>query len=181
MFWSYCDRGRDMDTSLQFTQPTRSKVLEKLGEKTPIRPRVTRSDGKIRMSIFWDSESVFLVDFCHMVLQAMVHNYASLFHRLRFSIREKHHGQLRRSVLLLQDNAPIHKFHITQAAIQYTSFAELNHPAYSSDIAASDYQLFSNMKNFPCGRNFETDDEAIMTSWSLDSDSFFLSKHRKLM
>ena len=67
------------------------------------------------------------------------------------------------AVLFLHDNAPIHKSNITQAAIQYTSFTELNRSAYPPDITASNYHLFSNLKNFLHGRNFESDDEAIMT------------------
>ena len=66
-------------------------------------------------------------------------------------------------MLLLHYNSPVHKCNITQAATQYTGFIELNHPTYSPDLAASDYHLFSNLKNFLCGRDFENDDEAIMT------------------
>ena len=72
---------------------------------------------------------------------------------------------LRRNVVvccLFQGNAPVHKSNITQAAIQYTDLTELNHPAYSSDIAPRDYHPFSNLKDFLRSRNFDTDDEAIM-------------------
>ena len=78
-------------------------------------------------------------------------------------------------VLLLHGNTPVHKSNITQAAIQYTNFTELNYPAYSPDIAPSDYYLFSNLKNFFRGRNSEIDNEAIVTVnhylESVDSDS----------
>ena len=68
-----------------------------------------------------------------------------------------------RGVLLLYDKAHVHKSNITQAAIQYTGLTELNYPAYSPDIAPSDYYLFSNLKNCLRSRNFEADDEVIMT------------------
>ena len=86
--------------------------------------------------------------------------YASLLHRLCSSIREK----LRCGMLLLHDKAPVHKANITQAAIQYTDFTELNYRAYSPNLTPSDYHLFSNLKNFLGGRNFESDDETIMTA-----------------
>ena len=89
--------------------------------------------------------------------------YASFLHQLRSSILEKRRGKLRFGVLLLLDNAPAHKSNVTLAAIQYRGFTEFSHPAYSPNIVTSDYNLFSKVKNFLYGRNFETDDEAIMT------------------
>ena len=68
----------------------------------------------------------------------------------------------RGGVLLLQDYIPGYKFNITQTAIQYTNSTELNHPAYSLDLAPDDYHLFSKLKSFLCGGDFEIDDEAIM-------------------
>ena len=110
------------------------------------------------MTIFCNCEGVLLVDPLPCDITINGPYYASLLHWLRSSIREK----LRRGVLLLHDNAPVRKSNVTQAAIQYTGFIELNHPKYSSDIAPSDYHLFSNLKNFLRGRKFEADDEALM-------------------
>ena len=57
------------------------------------------------------------------------------------------------------------------------NFVELNHPAYSPDIAPSDYYLFKNMKAFLRGKNFDSDDEVITTVEeylrNLDSEFFF--------
>ena len=62
-------------------------------------------------------------------------------------------------MLLFHDKASVHKSNITHAAIQCTGFTELTRPAYSPDIAASDDHLFSNLKNFRRGRNFESDND----------------------
>ena len=70
--------------------------------------------------------------------------------------------KLKRDVLLLHDNSPVHKSNVIQAAIQYTGFTELNHPAYFPDISASDYDLFSNVKSCLRDRDFEADDGVIM-------------------
>ncbi len=40
----------------------------------------------------------------------------------------------------------VHKSRVAQAAIHKASFEELNHPAYSPDVAPSDYYLFANLK-----------------------------------
>ena len=44
--------------------------------------------------------------------------YASIVEQLRFAILEKHGAKV---VLLLDDNAPVHKCHIVQAAIRKTN------------------------------------------------------------
>ena len=79
------------------------------------------------------------------------------------SIRKKRRGKLRHGVLLLHDNALVHKSSIVQAAIQYPGFIESNYPAYSPELAPSDYHLLSNLKNSFRSKNFETNKEAIMT------------------
>jgi hypothetical protein len=89
--------------------------------------------------------------------------YASLIERLRCAILEKRRGKVSHGVLLLHDNAPVYKCNIVQAAIRKAGFVELNHPAYSSDIALSDYYVFSYLKKFMRGKNFSSDDEAIQT------------------
>ena len=151
-----------------------ARTQKKPDKKTPTRPRVTRSTSKIVMTVLWDCEDVLLVDF---LLRGTTINgpyYASLLHQLRSSIQEKDRGKLRCSVLLIHNSAPVHMSNITQAAIQYTDFTELNHHAYSPDLAPRDYHLFSNVKNFFTAGMLRT----IMTmnhySESLASDSFFL-------
>ena len=139
-----------------FSQQT-AKTWKKSSEKTPTRPPVTRLTVKSIMTIFWDCESILLVDFLPRGTTMNGPYEASLLHWLHFSIQEKCHGGLRRDLLLLHDNTPVHKSNITPTAIQYTDFTELNHRAYSPDVAPSHYHLFANMKNFLRGTNFESD------------------------
>ena len=140
-----------------------AKVWKKTGEKTTTRPRIQRSTGKIMMTIFWDNEGILLTDYLSRGDTISGQYYASLIDRLRSAVLEKRRGKLTHGVLLLHDNAPVHKSNIAQAAIRRVGFAELNHPAYSLDIAPTDYYLFSNLKKFLRGKNFRSDDHAIMT------------------
>lgn len=52
--------------------------------------------------------------------------YASTIERLRCSILEKRRGKVSHGVLLLHDNAPVHKSNIVQAAISQAGFTELH-------------------------------------------------------
>jgi histone-lysine N-methyltransferase SETMAR len=123
-----------------------AKVWKKPGEQTPTRPRRQRSGGKLMMIIVWDKDGVLLIDFLPHGTTINDLYYASIIERLRFAILEKRRGKVSHGVLLLHDNAPVHKCNIVQAAIRKVGFVELNHPAYSPDIAPSDYHLFSNLK-----------------------------------
>ena len=76
------------------------------------------------------------------------------------AIKEKRRGKLAAGVLLLlHDNAPVHKSRVAQAAICECKFEHLNHLPYSPDLAPSDYYLFRNLKSHLRGTRFRDDDE----------------------
>jgi hypothetical protein len=54
---------------------------------------------------------------------------------LKDAIKEKRRGKLSRGVRLLHDNAQVR----TSVAVQCCGSQELNHPAYSPNLAPSDY------------------------------------------
>ena len=86
--------------------------------------------------------------------------YASLLLKLHDAIKEKRQGMLTRGVWLLHDNTPIHKSMTAQQAVRDCGFVQLDHPAYSPDLAPSDYFLFRNLKSHLCGVRYP-DDEAL--------------------
>jgi hypothetical protein len=52
---------------------------------------------------------------------------------------------LSKGILFLQDNAAPHKAAITHQKLADFHFEVLKHPAYSPDLAPSDYYLFPNL------------------------------------
>ena len=76
---------------------------------------------------------------------------------------EKRRGKVSDGVLLLHDNAPVHKCNIVQTAIRKADFIELNPSAYSPHIAPPDCFPFSNLKKFVRDKNFSRDHETIDT------------------
>jgi [histone H3]-lysine36 N-dimethyltransferase SETMAR len=155
-----------------------AKVWKKPGEETPTRLRQSRSAEKIMMVIFWDKDGILLTEYLPRGTTINGPYYASIIERLRSVILEKRRGKVSRGVLLLHDNAPVHKCNIVQGAIRQAGFVELNHPTYSPDISPSDYYLFSNLKKFLRGKNFSLDGEAIDTveDYLTDLDSEFFCK-----
>jgi len=65
-------------------------------------------------------------------------------------------------VLYLHDNAPAHRGLATQKKLACLGFKCLDHPAYSSDLAPSDYHLFSGLKKQLKVRHFSSDAEVIV-------------------
>jgi len=63
-------------------------------------------------------------------------------------------------VRLFHDNAPAHKSLVAQQALCNCEFVQLNHPAYSLDLAPSDYFLIRNLKYCFRGAWF-MDDESL--------------------
>jgi len=76
---------------------------------------------------------------------------------------------------LLIDNAPVHKSLVAQQALCDCEFVQLNHPAYTQDLAPSDYFLIRNLTYSRCGNCF-IDDESLMIAveaWSEGQDRKF--------
>ena len=125
-----------------------AKVLKKPDEETSTRFRRTRLTEKVMMVIFWEKYDILLSEYLPGGIAISGSYYASIIERLRCAIVEKCRGKVSDGVLLLHDNAPVHKCNIVLATIRKAGFVELNHPVYSPDIAPSDYYLFSNLKKF---------------------------------
>ena len=131
-----------------------AKVWKRLGEQTPTRLGQERLAGKIMMIIFWDKDGVLFTEYVPRGTTINDSCYAPIIERLCSVIVEKWRGKVSHGVLLLHDNAPIGKCNVVQAALRQVGFIELDHCAYSPDIAQSDYHLFSNLKKFLRLKNF---------------------------
>ena len=108
--------------------------------------------------------------------------YASLIEQLRVAILKKRHY-----MLLLHENAPVHKSYVVQTAMYRAGFIELNHPACSPDITPTQIVLtrsepagFRVFRHVPCNRipaGFSTDE---FRSVPVHSSRFRLESRRNL-
>ena len=72
--------------------------------------------------------------------------YANLLDQSRTTIREKRRGKLSEGVLLQQDNARVHTCKVAMDTVERNGYELTPHPAYSSDLAPSDFFLLPNLK-----------------------------------
>jgi len=143
---------------------------------------VQKSAGKFA-SIFWDQDSILLIDYLPEGQNVNAECYSSLLVQSKDILKEKHHRKVTKGVLFLQDNAPAHRALATQKKMAYLGFQCLDHPPYSPVLDLSDYHLFPGLKKQLKGHHFLSDAEVIAAAvtW-LDGQhsEFFLRGFQKL-
>ena len=75
--------------------------------------------------VFWDSKGIILIDYKPAGTSFTGEYYANVIKQL-FAIKEKRRGKLAAGVLLLHENAPVHKSRVAQGAIRECKFEQLN-------------------------------------------------------
>ena len=85
--------------------------------------------------------------------------YVNFLDQLRTAIHEKCRGKLSKGVLLQQDNARVHTCKVAMDALERNGYELIPHPAYSPDLAPSDFFLFPNLKKDIRGCHFRSDEE----------------------
>ncbi|UYV64944.1 hypothetical protein LAZ67_3002523 [Cordylochernes scorpioides] len=132
------------------------------GSLLPKKAKTVPSAKKVMVSVFWDSEGVFLLDFLNKGQTITGNYYANLEKQLREAIKEKRRGMLSRKIVYHQDNAPSLRSLQAMAAIYDSGFELLPHAPYSPHIASSDFHLFPHLKKSISGIHFRSDEEVIV-------------------
>ncbi|MCP4996923.1 MAG: hypothetical protein GY934_24570 [Gammaproteobacteria bacterium] len=135
---------------------SQSSVWIAKGSGPPIKARAVQSAGKRMASVFWDEEGILLIDWLPEKETINSDYYIEVLTNLKEAIKEKRRGKWRRKILLLHDNARPHTSERTTAAIKDLGYEVLPHPAYSPDLAPSDYWLFQRMKEPLRGKKYAT-------------------------
>ena len=100
------------------------------------------SAGKVMATVFWDAQGVIMLDFLAKKSTITVAYYANLLDQLRTVIPEKRRGKPSKRILLQKDNVRVHTCKIALDAVERNRYKLIPHPAYSPDLAPSDYFLF---------------------------------------
>ncbi|UYV76430.1 hypothetical protein LAZ67_14000382 [Cordylochernes scorpioides] len=119
-----------------------------------------RSAGKVLLTIFWDVDGPICLDFLSSRQRMNSDLYCAIVvNKLKPGIRNKRRGKLSKGVLFLHDNARPHTSCKTVSTIIKLGFEVLEHPAYSPDLAPSDYFLFGLLKKELKGKRFDSDED----------------------
>ena len=105
---------------------------------------------KVMLSVWWDQKGIIYWELLEPKQTITADLYSQQLLRLNNSIEIKRpfNGKGNRKVILLHDNARPHIAKTTRATIESLNWEVLPHPAYSPDLAPSDYHLFRSMEHF---------------------------------
>lgn len=125
-------------------------------EAVPLKAKTVPSMKKRMGTIFWDRRGVLLVEWLPEKHTVTGSSYVATLHNLRQAIKEKRRGKMTRGIRLLHDNASAHTCHKAQDEIRKLGWTQLPHPAYSPDLAPSDFWLLPALKNSLRGRHWSS-------------------------
>jgi len=80
----------------------------------PKKFRVQKSAGKVLTFIFWDQDGILLNDYLPKDQTINAEYYSSLLVQMKDILKEKRSGKVTKGVLVLHDNAPVHRAFVTQ-------------------------------------------------------------------
>ena len=112
-------------------------------------------------TVFWDAKGVIMLNFLPKRNTITGVYYANLLDRVRTAVREKRRGKLCKGVLLQQNNARVPTCKVAMDAVERNGYELIPHPAYSPDLAPSEFFLFPNLKKDIRGLHFRSDEEVV--------------------
>ncbi|UYV65437.1 hypothetical protein LAZ67_3004385 [Cordylochernes scorpioides] len=150
-------KGRRFD-SISEIKENSNNILKSLKDEDF--QRCQRSAGKVLLTIFWDVDGPICLDFLSSRQRMNSDLYCDiLVNKLKPGIRNKRRRKLSKGVLFLHDDARPHTSCKTVSTIIKLGFEVLEHPAYSPDLASSDYFLFGLLKKELKGKRFDSDED----------------------
>jgi histone-lysine N-methyltransferase SETMAR len=146
--WIHHFDPEEKRVSMQYRQ-TSSPRLKKF--------KTVPSAGKILLTVFWDSQRVYITEFLEAGNTVNSARYIETIKNLRRRV-----CRVRRSaslILLLYDNARPQTARATIDALETLKFEVPSHPPYSPDLAPSDFHFFSHLKRNLKETHLTSDDE----------------------
>jgi len=146
----------------------------------PKKFRTVPSADKILLTVFWDSQRVYMTELLEAGKTVSSAQYIETIRNLRRRVCQVRGSTSR--ILLLHDNA--HTARATIDALETLKFEVLSHLPYSPDLVSSVFHFFPHLKRDLKGTHFTSDDEVkqAVTSWIKQiTPEFFIDGMRNLV
>ena len=157
----YSDRRIQVEEIAQALGISHDSVSTILHDRLGLRKLTARWVPKSLSDEQMATKSVIMLDFLPKRSTITGVYYAYMLDQLRTALRGKRRGKLSKCVLLQQDNARVHTCKVAMAAVKRNGNKLIPHPAYSPDLAPSDFFLFPNLKKNLHGLHFRSDEEVV--------------------
>lgn len=149
-----------------------SEKDNKLDQKSS---KVDVHQKKVMLSVWWDFKGIIFFELLPDNPTITPEDYSCHLDKLNDFLKQKRPELVnRKGVVFHQDNARLHTSLVTRQKLLELGWDILPHPAYSPDLAPSDYYLFQSLQNFLDGKTFTSNEEV-----KTHLDQFFASKDQK--
>ena len=134
---------------IYYDNPKRRKSWVSPGEPSTSTPKRNIHCHKVMLCIWWDMQGPVYYELLNPGETVNAERYRSQLEHLNDNLMQKRPAiaSNRRKVILLHDNARPHVARAVRETLLQLEWEVLPHPAYSPDIAPSDYYLFRLMQN----------------------------------
>jgi hypothetical protein len=105
---------------------------------------------------------VGMVELMQLWTKMMSEFYFEILKKLSRAIHDKRRGMLTYGVTLLHESARPHAAARTPVLLECLNWELFGHPAYSPDLAASEYHLFTYLKNWLESKRFNNDKDLFL-------------------
>ncbi|GFR94675.1 transposase [Elysia marginata] len=162
--------------------PYRKAHSMKYRHKTSPSPRkykVVASARKILFTVFWD---VVHMEFLEQGQTMNCERYASTLRAIKLRLRRFRRDRTDTDSILQHDNARPPTSRQTQDALRQVKLTALPYPAYSPDLAPSDYFWFPQLKKYLRDHHYDNDGYLDVHRWYCgQSSEFFVDGVRPLV
>lgn len=142
-------------------------------------------EKKVLLCVWWNIHGIIHHELLKANQTVTGELYCQQLDRVRDALAVKHAALVnRKGVILHHDNARPHASKVTQQKIKQLGWELLPHPAYSPDIAPSDYHLFRSMTHYLHDKKFNSDDDvknAMVEFFDSKSEDFYGDGIRSLV
>ena len=158
---------------LYYDNPVRKKQWVSPDQAPIATPKRELHGKKVMLCVWWDQKGIIYWELLEPRQTVTADLYSQQLMRLSEALQRKrpYGGKGEREVILLHDNARPHVAKHTQATIENLDWEVLPHPAYSPDLAPTDYHLFRSMEHFFREKSYSDSENIKKTSLSFSSSS----------
>ncbi len=137
-----------------------SKEWLRHGEARPQKPRREIATAKVMVVTFFDSKGLIYFEYVQRPLTVNQRVFRAIFRHFHEAYqRRRPHSSIRGHHFFHFDNAPAHTTDLTVQLIHQLGWTHLPHPAYSPDLAPSDFWLYARLKKNLRGIQYGSLDE----------------------
>lgn len=144
-----------------YDNPKRKKSWVSPGQPSIATPKRNIHGQKVLLCIWWDQQGVVYYELLKPNETVTGEHYKQQLQRLSENLVQKRPAiaSNRRKVILLHDNARPHVSKVVKDTLLNLKWEILPHPAYSPDMAPSDYHLFRSMQHALADTHFRKPEE----------------------